>query len=86
MKSFRFKTLPDNRLKTLQEAIHNTFQRRDTRFENNHVLFSDKFAKNAKRQQDWKAFLTKMNKEMIDFQTVIQVIKDQLEPIYEQLK
>ena len=43
----------------LEEAIVNTFQRRETDFVENHVLFTTDFMENAKRQEDWKSFLKK---------------------------
>lgn len=73
----------------LQEAIRNTFQRRETIFTENHILFTNNFIENPKRQQEWKAFLMKMNKNMvidsIDFRKAIELISERLKPIYDRL-
>ena len=70
----------------LEKAIYNTFQRRETFFAENHVLFTDDFTQNVKRQQDWTAFLKKMNMPFIDFPTIMNVIIERLQPIYNGLK
>ena len=73
----------------LQDAINNTFQKREANFIENHVLFTKAFAENPKRVQEWKAFLLKMNKNMviehIDFTTVMSFIVQRLQPIYDTL-
>ena len=68
----------------LNEAIVQTFRRRQTKFNRLHPLFYESFAKDEKRNQQWLAFLrkTKLN-ETIDFQEVMRIIKINLLPIYE---
>lgn len=73
-------------LEVLENAIHNTFQKRETAFSDNHVLFTKDFLENDKRQQDWNAFLKKMNIEFVDFPTVMSLITECLKPIYDKLK
>jgi predicted nucleotidyltransferase component of viral defense system len=71
----------------LIDAIRNTFQQRTTPFEKNPVVFTPDFAANAKRHLQWNTFLQKMNKhvtfEKIDFKTVMVVIIERLQPIYD---
>jgi predicted nucleotidyltransferase component of viral defense system len=71
----------------LINAIHNTFQKRSTLFEQNPIVFTQDFAKNPKRQLQWNVFLQKMNKhvtfETVDFRIVMSVIVEQLQPIYD---
>jgi predicted nucleotidyltransferase component of viral defense system len=69
----------------LEMAIQNTFKRRGTLAEANHVLFTQPFMENPQRHLDWKGFLTKMNQPSIRFQTVLQRIVEQLKPIYDKL-
>lgn len=73
----------------LKDAIRNTFQQRATSFLKNPVVFAPDFAGNAKRQLQWNAFLQKMSQhvlfEKIDFKTVLTVIMEQLQPIYDKL-
>lgn len=70
-------------------AIQNTFAQRGTRFEKNHVVFSPNFAISPKRQEEWQAFLKKMNKFIslgpLLFPTVMLGITKRLQPIYDQL-
>jgi predicted nucleotidyltransferase component of viral defense system len=73
----------------LMAAIQNTFAQRETGFEKNHVVFSPEFAENAKRHEEWRGFLKKMNKfapiESLDFHVVMLVISGRLRPIYDKL-
>lgn len=73
----------------LTDAISNTFQQRATSFVKNPVVFTPDFAENAKRHLQWNAFLRKMNKhvtfEEVDFQSVMSVIIERLQPIYNKL-
>jgi len=65
----------------LSEAIQNTFSQRKTPFQKNHVVFTEEFAKNTKRQEEWKSFLRKMNKfvaiERVDFELVMATMPDE---------
>ncbi|MDW7674912.1 MAG: nucleotidyl transferase AbiEii/AbiGii toxin family protein, partial [Bacillota bacterium] len=45
--------------RVLQEAIFETFQRRRTIIEEELIIFSDEFAKDASRNKQWKLFLKK---------------------------
>jgi len=47
-------------------------------------LFTESFATDAARIVRWKAFLKKIQwKETLDFKTVMEVIKDRLQPMAE---
>ncbi len=73
----------------LKAAINNTFQARKTIVDKNHTVFTNNFAENPKRQQEWNAFLTKMGKNMVvervEFVTIMSCIVEQLQPIYDTL-
>jgi Nucleotidyl transferase AbiEii toxin, Type IV TA system len=70
----------------LQQAILNTFQRRKTVYIENHSLFTAEFAQNEKRIIQWKSFLKKSTLDVnIDLKEVLQLIQNQLLPIYELL-
>lgn len=67
---------------TLFEAIKATFDNRTLTYNPNLKLFSDEFAANKERIMRWKAFLKKIKwKEDIPFSTVMQIIKDRLQPM-----
>lgn len=70
----------------LQEAVIQTFRRRQTLFKKHHILFDDTFSKDEKRLLQWKSFLrkTKLN-EMLHFQEVMSVIRENLLPFYERV-
>jgi hypothetical protein len=73
----------------LKTAIQNTFNRRETPFERNHVVFSTEFINSPKRQQEWGAFLRKMGRfievDPLTFEKVMLVIQSRLAPIYDSL-
>jgi predicted nucleotidyltransferase component of viral defense system len=70
----------------LTDAISNTFRQRATPFVENPVVFTQDFANDPKRHLQWNAFFRKMNKhvtlEEIDFTTVMTLIIERLQPIY----
>lgn len=68
----------------LQEAIIQTFRKRETVFKIQHPLFNESFATDAKRLVQWQSFLRKTKlDETIDFQIVMKVIRKDLLLIYE---
>ncbi len=73
----------------LRTAIQNTFRQRETPIEQDHVVFSPEFANSAKRQQEWDAFLKKMERftgiERPAFEEVMRVIRSSLQQIYAEL-
>lgn len=70
----------------LTDAIINTFTRRQTAYQAGHPVFSDAFARDTKRNGQWKAFLKKsFLDETIPFAEVMHVISSELLPIYRQL-
>ena len=71
----------------LQEAIIQTFRRRQTGFKEQHPLFSESFATDSKRLLRWQAFLKKTKLDnSLDFQEVMGIIRKNLRPFYEQIK
>ena len=74
----------------LRAAIQNTFRQRETPIEQDHVVFSQEFANSTKRQQEWDAFLKKMERftgvERPAFEEVMRVIRNGLQQIYADLK
>jgi predicted nucleotidyltransferase component of viral defense system len=77
---------PNLQMEILSEAISQTFKRRQTVYRNGHPLFDDAFAIDAKRQTQWSAFLRKSKlNEMLDFQLVMNIIREHLLPIYKQI-
>lgn len=67
---------------TLFEAIKATFDNRTLTYSPNLKLFSDEFAADKERIMRWKAFLKKIKwKEDIPFSSVMQIIKDRLQPM-----
>lgn len=67
---------------TLFEAIKATFDNRALAYKPNLKLFTDEFATDKERIMRWKAFLKKMKwKEDIPFTTVMQIIKNRLQPM-----
>jgi len=74
----------------LSEAVFATFQKRATAFTEAHTLFSEDFALNEKRQQQWKAFLMQLDRQgalaaSVALPDALALIKDKLYPIYAQL-
>lgn len=71
----------------LTKAIANTFNRRQTAYLANHPVFSEGFAVDEKRNRQWQAFLRKSFLDVsIGFPEVMQIIKAELLPGYQQLK
>lgn len=76
--------------KKLQNAINATFDRRFTRFADDHSLFSEEFAADTERQQMWSAFLKKSIQKQEDtilyFEKVMQYIAQILYPYWQNRK
>lgn len=74
-------------LKVLERAVRSTFTKRSTIYSNNHVLFSNEFQENERRNLQWKTFLRKANlDESIRFSEVMDLISKKLKPIYDRLQ
>jgi Nucleotidyl transferase AbiEii toxin, Type IV TA system len=70
----------------LQEAIIQTFRKRQTVFKIQHPLFNESFATDSKRVAQWQSFLRKTKlDESIDFQIVMKIIRENLLLLYEQV-
>ncbi|MDY4528321.1 MAG: nucleotidyl transferase AbiEii/AbiGii toxin family protein [Parabacteroides sp.] len=67
---------------TLFEAIKATFDNRALMYKSNLKLFSDEFVTDRERMIRWKAFLKQIKwKEEISFSSVMQVIRERLQPL-----
>lgn len=70
----------------LQEAIIQTFRKRQTKFNEQHPIFSESFALDSKRLLQWQLFLKKTKLDsQLDFQEVMSIIRIYLRPFYEQV-
>ena len=68
----------------LYDAIEATFDNRGLAYNPELQLFTDSFATDGARISRWKAFLRKIQwKEALDFDTVMKVIRDRLQPMAE---
>lgn len=68
---------------SLRSAILQTFNQRNTRFVENHPLFTAGFYEDNIRQMLWKVFLRKIKyTEVLEFSVVINSIIKRLQPIY----
>ena len=68
----------------LYDAIKATFDNRGLTYNPELQLFTESFATDAARIVRWKAFLKKIQwKETLDFKTVMEVIKERLQPMAE---
>lgn len=75
------KNLDDN---VLYDAIKATFDNRGLSYNPELQLFSEYFATDIERTGRWRAFLKKIQwKEPIDFESVMQVIRQRLQPMAE---
>ncbi len=71
----------------LENAINLTFETRKTIISKNHSLFENTFHADKNRITQWNAFLRKTKiADEIEFKTVMQLIKTELEPIYKRMK
>lgn len=71
----------------LEIAINLTFETRKAIISKEHSLFQNSFYEDKNRITQWKAFLRKSKiTNDIEFKTVMQLIKTELEPIYKLMK
>ena len=70
---------------TLNKAIKLTIQQRNTNTPKFPAVFQERFAEDPRNLQLWDAFLSRIKADVIDFSSVIQVIKESLEPIYKEM-
>lgn len=69
---------------SLYDAIKATFDNRVLSYNPELQLFTDSFATDEARKTCWKAFLKKIQwKESLDFETVMEVIRERLQPMAE---
>ena len=66
---------------SLYDAIKATFNNRGLEYNPDLKLFTDEFASDPSRVQRWKAFMKKIQwKEQLDFDTVIGMLREHLQP------
>lgn len=71
----------------LGEAIEATFANRDTKYVENHPLFTEEFFANTNRTLYWEGFLRRIKfGESLPFDTVGILIKDKLQSYWEKLR
>lgn len=71
----------------LGEAIKATFANRDTKYVDNHPLFTEDFFADTNRTLYWEGFLRRIKfGESLPFDTVGILIKDKLQPYWEGLR
>ena len=71
----------------LKDAVLNTFKNRNTKFIDNHNLFSDEYASDNMRNTMWIAFLKKIAaRQDYEFSAVIDIINKELYPVWLLLK
>lgn len=71
----------------LGEAIKATFANRDTKYVENHPLFTEEFFADANRTMYWESFLRRIKLgESLPFVSVGALIRDRLEPHWEGLR
>lgn len=71
----------------LQLAVSEVMKNRDTNYEENHPLFTEEFAMDASRNNQWASFVRK-NKidDVPPFPEVLHYICDRMKPIWESLR
>lgn len=68
----------------LVEAIKTTFKNRETYYLPNHPLFTEDFAKNRERNEQWNNFLKRIKQSGFqEFEVVMALITERLKPIYQ---
>jgi hypothetical protein len=78
-------TKHDIQLSTLNKAIKLTIQQRKTHTPESPAIFRESFAENPRNLQLWQSFLSRIKADNIEFSLVIQTIRRQLEPIYQEM-
>ena len=68
----------------LKEAILATFKNRKTDINNRNLIFSDDYKRDISKQEQWIAFLKRLNIEIdFSFQDCIKYIENFIEPLFE---
>ncbi len=68
--------------RVLQEAMFETFQKRNTILEKNIAAFEESFLKDTERLRQWNLFLNKIGEKDLSFEEVINSLKKFLLPVY----
>lgn len=71
---------------TLENAIRNTFTRRQTPLVDDHPVFTVGFYQNEKRKKQWQIFLEKNQLSDISFDLVYGKVNTYLKPIYARIR
>lgn len=69
----------------LREAVFQTFERRHTYLNKDHIIFNQKFFLDLDRSKRWKDFLKKTGRENTEFSEIMILLKKFLNPIYESI-
>jgi len=73
-------------MEVLGQAIEATFSTRNTQMVKNPALFTESFAKDARRNNYFQGFLKRIKwKEKLEFSEVCSYIVEKLKPYYEQM-
>lgn len=71
----------------LAEAVKATFKNRETYYQPNHPLFTDGFAKDVIRNEQWNGFLKRIKQSGFQtFENVMVLITERLKPIYQTIE
>lgn len=71
----------------LAEAVKATFKNRETYYQPNHPLFTEGFAKDVIRNEQWNSFLKRIKQNGFQtFETVMALITERLKPIYQTIE
>lgn len=71
--------------RVLNEAIYETFQKRRTSFEKEHLLFMKEFAEDEERNRQWNLLLLRNGFQPILFSEVMRKITLFLKPVYDSI-
>ena len=84
---YQIMTRQDIDTEILGEAIKATFANRDTKYVENHPLFSEEFFTDSNRNLYWEGFLRRIKfGEELSFVAVGELIRDRLQPYWERLR
>lgn len=71
--------------RVLQESVYETFSRRGTLLPRHHVVFSNEFAVDRERMQQWNIYLQRTGLQAPSFSEMMAHLREFLSPIYEMI-
>mgnify|MGYP002860889492 CR=1 FL=1 len=84
---YQIMTRQDINAEILDEAIKATFANRDTKYVENHPLFTEDFFTDTNRNLYWEGFLRRIKfGETLSFVAVGELIRNKLQPYWEELR